>query len=168
MEAHSPKSAAAEGLLEHLEHRLFKKPLWAYLRGVHPLVILTSPIIYLCAIPFFALDLAVTVYQAICFPVYGIAKVQRRDYLVFDRGRLAYLNAIEKVGCVYCSYANGLLAYIVEIAARTEQHFCPIKHARRIIRPHSHYPDFVPYGDPRAYRNLVDHITSGAAASKSA
>jgi hypothetical protein len=53
METHSRPSAASEGLVEHLEHRLFKKPLWAYLRDVHPLVILTSPIIYLCAIPFF-------------------------------------------------------------------------------------------------------------------
>jgi hypothetical protein len=158
LEVHSPKPATAEGLLERLEHRLFKKPLWTYLCGVHPLVILTSPIIYLCVIPFLALDLAVTVYQAICFPVYGIAKVPRRDYLVFDRGRLAYLNAIEKVGCVYCSYANGLLAYIVEIAARSEQYFCPIKHSRPPLRPHSHYPAFIPYGDPRAYRKLVDHI----------
>jgi hypothetical protein len=105
MHAHSPHPAASEGLLDSVEHRLFKKPLWTYLRGVHPLVILTSPIIYLCAIPFFALDLPVTIYRAICFPVYGIAKVPRCDYLVFDRGRLAYLNAIEKV--VYCSYANG-------------------------------------------------------------
>lgn len=164
MDAHSPHPAASEGLLDHLEHHLFKKPLWAYLRGVHPLVILTSPLIYLCAIPFFALDLAVTVYQAICFPIYGIAKVPRRDYLVFDRGRLAYLNVIEKVGCVYCSYANGLLAYIVEIAASTEQHFCPIKHARPPLRPHSHYSTFVPYGDPRAYRKLVDHIAPAPAA----
>jgi hypothetical protein len=65
---------------------------------------------------------------------------------------LAYLNAIEKVGCVYCSYANGLLAYIAEIAARTEQHFCPIKHARSGARPHSRYSHFLPYGDARAYR----------------
>jgi hypothetical protein len=34
--------------------------------------------------------------------------------------RLAYLNTIEKVGCIYCSYANGLLGLITEIAARTE------------------------------------------------
>jgi len=89
----------------------------------------------LSSIPFLLLDLAVTTYQAICFPVYRISKLQRADYLVFDRGRLQYLNAIEKLGCVYCSYANGLLAYVVEIAARTEQHFCPIKHARALIRP---------------------------------
>jgi hypothetical protein len=92
-------------------------------------VILWLPLIYGCVVPFFFLDLAVAIHQLICFPIYGIPKVRRRDYLVFDRGRLTYLNAIEKIGCVYCSYASGLLAYITEIAARTEQHFCPIKHA---------------------------------------
>jgi len=166
MEAPTSEPEASDGLLERIEHHLFKKPLVIYLRGVHPLVLLTSPIIYLCVIPFLLLDLAVTIYQAICFPVYGIPKVPRRDFLVFDRGRLAYLNAIEKVGCVYCSYANGLLAYVVEIAARTEKHFCPIKHAQPPLRPHSQYGHFVPYGDPRAYRKRVDHITpaSGDAA----
>jgi hypothetical protein len=156
VDATSPPASQGPG--DQSEHHLFKKSLWPYLRNVHPLVILTSPVIYLCSIPFLLLDLAVTFYQAICFPVYGIAKVPRADYLVFDRGGLQYLNLIEKLGCVYCSYANGLLAYVVEIAARTEQHFCPIKHARALIRPHAHYADFVPYGDPQAYRKLVDHI----------
>jgi hypothetical protein len=74
---------------------------------------------------------------------------------------LAYLNTIEKVGCIYCSYANGLLALISEIAARTEQHFCPIKHAHRLARPHSRYPNFLPYGDAAAYRQQSDRV-SGA------
>jgi hypothetical protein len=38
-------------------------------------------------------DRAVTIYQSVCFPIYRIRKVRRRDYLIFDRGRLAYLNA---------------------------------------------------------------------------
>src|SRR5581483_12220572 len=97
------------------DHHLFRKALWPYLRGIHPLVILTSPVIYACSIPFLLLDFAVTIYQAVCFPVYGIPKVSRHDYLVFDRGSLRYLNHIEKIGCIYCSYANGLLAYVVEI-----------------------------------------------------
>lgn len=147
------------------QHHLYKKSLWPYLRDVHPLVILTAPVIYACAIPFFMLDLAVTLYQVICFPVYGIAKVRRADHLVFDRGRLRYLNAIEKLGCVYCSYATGLLSYVVEVAARTEKHFCPIKHARRLAQPHAHYAEFVPYGDPRAYRKLVDRIAPAAGGS---
>ena len=133
-------------------HRLFRTSAWKHLRNARILVLLSVPLIYACAIPFALLDLSVTIYQAICFPVFRVPKVRRRDYLIFDRGRLAYLNAIEKVGCVYCSYANGLLAYIAEIAARTEQHFCPIKHAQPLPQPHSRYGHFLPYGDARAYR----------------
>ena len=58
-------------------------------------------------VPFVLLDLFVTIYQAVCFPVYGIPKVERRTYLVFDRHHLAYLNALEKLNCAYCAYANG-------------------------------------------------------------
>ena len=168
MDVHALDPDVSHGADDSSQHHLFKKALWPYLRNVHPLVILTSPVIYLCSIPFLVLDLAVTIYQAICFPVYGIPKVRRADYLVFDRGRLRYLNHIEKLGCVYCSYANGLLAYVVEIAARTEKHFCPIKHARPVLRPHSQYANFVPYGDPRAYRKLVDHIAPAPPAGKTA
>jgi hypothetical protein len=142
-----------------LEHRLLKTPLWEYLRRTRPLVLLSVPLIYLCAIPFLLLDLFVALYQAICFPVYGIPKVRRSDYLIFDRGRLAYLNAIEKIGCVYCSYANGLLAFVAEIAARTEQHFCPIRHDRPLRQPHSRYPHFLPYGDALTYRRRVEDVS---------
>ncbi len=109
-------------------------------------------------LPFLLLDAAVAVYQLICFPIYGIPKVRRKDYLVFDRGRLAYLNTIEKVGCIYCSYANGLLGLVTEIAARSEQYFCPIKHAHALARPHSRYAKFLPYGDARAYRGQSDAV----------
>lgn len=114
--------------------------------------------IYFCVIPFILLDLFVVAYQGVCFPLNGIPKVRRRDYLIFDRGRLSYLNAIEKLGCVYCSYANGLLGYVREIAARTEQHFCPIKHDDEVRTPHSRYLHFLPYGDAAAYRNRVDKV----------
>jgi hypothetical protein len=134
------------------EHRRFKTSLWRHIRDTQFLVVLSVPLIYLCVVPFLLLDLSVAIYQFICFPIYGIPKVRRKDYLIFDRGRLGYLNAIEKVGCVYCSYANGLLAYIAEIAARTEQRFCPIKHTHPVVQPHSRYHRFLPYGDARAYR----------------
>jgi hypothetical protein len=97
------------------------------------------------------LDGSVALYQLVCFPIYGIPRLRRKDYLVFDRGRLAYLNIIEKVGCIYCSYANGLLALITEIAARSEQYFRPIKQAHRLLQTHSRYGRFLPYGDARAY-----------------
>jgi hypothetical protein len=94
-------------------------------------VVLTAPVIYAVIVPLVLLDLFVTIYQRVCFPVYGIPKVNRGDYLIFDRHHLAYLNALEKLNCAYCSYANGLIAYVREIAGRTEQYWCPIKHARR-------------------------------------
>lgn len=119
-------------------------------------MILSSPVIYGCILPFLLLDVAVALYQLVCFPIYGIPRVRRSDYLIFDRGRLAYLNTIEKAGCLYCSYANGLLALVSEVAGRTEQAFCPIRHGRTLVRAHSRYDKFLAYGDARAYRSQAD------------
>jgi hypothetical protein len=109
-------------------------------------------------VPLALLDLFLTLYQAACFPVYGIAKVRRADYLIFDRSQLAYLNAIEKLNCAYCSYANGLIGYLREIAGRTEQYWCPIKHARRVVAAHRHYAQFVDYGDAEAYQRALPDL----------
>lgn len=133
-------------------HRKMKTTALRYLVSAHPLSILTAPVIYSLIIVFVGLDLGVTIYQWICFPVYGIQKVRRSDYLIFDRARLAYLNIIEKINCAYCSYGNGVIAYAREIAARTELHWCPIKHARRVLAAHAHYNDFLAFGDAEAYR----------------
>jgi len=62
--------------------------------------------------------------------------------------------------CVYCGYANGLIAYVREIAARTEQYWCPIKHARPIPAPHARYRVFFEYGDARAYRQELSGCTA--------
>jgi hypothetical protein len=132
-------------------HRAMKMGLTRYVLGSRPLMVLTAPLIYSLILPFGLLDVFVTVYQAACFRVYGVPRVRRRDYFVFDRGYLAYLNAIEKLNCVYCSYANGLIAYVREVASRTEQYWCPIKHARRVISAHNHYATFLDYGDAEAY-----------------
>ena len=147
--------------MEDTNHHHFKKSSWKHIRTTRLLVIVSSPLIYACVIPFLLLDGVVALYQSVCFPIYGIPKVRRCDYLIFDRGRLRYLNTIERVGCIYCSYANGLLAMITEIAARTERHFCPIKHARRVMRAHSQYAAFLPYGDGRAYREKADAVEQG-------
>lgn len=143
-----------------MEHRRLKRSSWKHLRGTRLLVILSSPLIYACVIPFLLLDAAVAAYQFVCFPIYGIPKVRRQDYLIFDRGRLAYLNTIEKVGCIYCSYANGLLGLVTEIAGRTEQHFCPIKHAQRMVHAHSRYGKFLPYGDAQAYKEQSEAVAN--------
>ena len=137
-------------------HRELRTHLVRYVLNAHPLVLLTSPVIYALIVPLALLDLAVTIYQAVCFPVYGIPKVRRRDYLVFDRYALAYLNALEKLNCAYCSYANGLIAYVREIAGRTEQYWCPIKHARRAIGAHAEYANFEDFGDAEGYRRRLE------------
>jgi hypothetical protein len=134
------------------EHRLLRTPLWDYFLQSRLLVLVVSPLIYGCAIPFVLLDIFISVYQAVCFPVYGIPKVRRSDYLIFDRAKLQYLNACEKVNCFYCSYANGLTAYVAKIAGRTEQHWCPIEHARESAARHSRYRHFLPYGNAVKYQ----------------
>lgn len=152
-------------------HRAVKMGLTRYVLGSRPLMVVTAPLIYSLILPFALLDAFVTVYQAVCFRVYGVPLVRRRDYLVFDRGHLAYLNAIEKLNCIYCSYANGLIAYVREVASRTEQYWCPIKHARRVMAAHDHYATFLDYGDAEAYRRelstLRDDLRKTRVASRS-
>jgi len=140
------------------EHRRLKTSLVRYVLHSRILAVLTAPFIYAVIIPFVLLDLFVSVYQAVCFPVYGIPKARRRDYIAIDRNKLRYLNAVEGINCMYCSYGNGVLAYAVEIAGRTEQHWCPIKHARRVQNTHDRYSHFLPYGDAHAYRDEVDKV----------
>lgn len=116
------------------------------LMKTRPLVALSSPVIYSLIIPFALADLWVSLYQAICFPVYGIEQVRRAHYFSLDRAKLPYLNALEKLNCVYCSYVNGVIAYLREIAARTEQYWCPIKHAEARPDAHDRYGSFASYG----------------------
>ncbi len=117
--------------------------------------VVSAPFIYAMIIPFVLLDLFLAVYQAVCFPLYGIAKVQRGKYIALDRHRLGYLNAIEKLNCLYCGYANGVIAWAREIAARTEQYWCPVKHARKILDPHRRYARFADFGDAEAYPEVL-------------
>ncbi len=141
--------------------RAIKTRLSRYLLDAHPLSVLTAPVIYVMLVPIVMLDLAVQLYQAICFSAYRIPKVRRRDYLVFDRHHLAYLNAIEKLNCAYCSYANGVVAFVREVAARTEIYWCPIKHARRMLGPHPYYRGFADFGDAEGFRAKIEALKNG-------
>ncbi len=134
------------------QQRRFKTGLLTYLLHAEWRHLVSAPFVYAVIIPLLLLDLFVSLYQRVCFPLYRIARVRRRDYLVYDRGALAYLNLLEKLNCLYCSYANGLVAYVREVVARTEQYWCPIKHARRTLQPHERYHGFVDYGNAAAYR----------------
>lgn len=150
-------------------HRELRVRFLTFLSRARPMVILTAPFIYAVIIGFVVLDVLASLYQAVCFPVYGIRKVRRRDYIIFDRHQLAYLNALQKLNCLYCAYANGLLAYVSEIASRTEQFWCPIKHARRARSVHTRYTGFLEYGDGEGFadglvasrKKLRDELEAG-------
>jgi hypothetical protein len=133
-------------------HRRLKQRIPAYIREGSLLNLLTAPVIYSLLLPLIVLDVWITMYQWVCFPIYGVPRVSRREYFAIDRHKLAYLNGIEKVNCTFCSYANGLIAYVRDVAARTELYWCPIKHARTIRSPHQRYHFFFDYGDAAGYR----------------
>jgi len=103
------------------QHKLLATRISRYVKEAELLNILTIPFIWACLLPALLLDALVSLFQAVCFPV-------------------------------YCGYFNGLIAYTHEIAGRTEQYWCPIKHARRTSGFHSRYSRFLEYGDAQGYR----------------
>nr|WP_315259777.1 hypothetical protein [uncultured Limnohabitans sp.] len=140
------------------QQRRFKTGLFKYILSADLRTALTAPIIYAVFFPMVLLDLSVTIYQHICFRAYGIPRVKRSDYFVYDRAHLAYLNLLERINCAYCSYGNGLMAYAREIVARTEQYWCPIKHARKIMAAHPYYTGFVDFGDAESYKQELERL----------
>ncbi len=148
LEGHKVRFAAEVRRL----HKRYKTGVFRYLILARPLSLLTAPVIYSMILPIALFDVSITIYQHICFRAYGIPRVNRRDYIIIDRHQLSYLNIIEKFNCVYCGYSNGFVAYAQEIIARTEQYWCPIKHAQRIYAAHKHYDEFAEYGDAENYR----------------
>ncbi|MFD0914817.1 hypothetical protein ACFQ14_00185 [Pseudahrensia aquimaris] len=123
-----------------------------YIGPVRWQIVKTLPFIYSLIIPIVLLDLFVSLYHAVCFPAFGIAKIRRADFLVFDRHKLAYLNALEKLNCLYCAYANGVIAYAGEVASLTEKRWCPIKHDEPVKGRDDCYQEFPEYGDGQEYR----------------
>lgn len=127
-----------------------------YLSTFRLKVILTLPFIWSMIIPIFLVDIFATIYQSICFPIYEIPKVKRKDYVIMDRYRLFYLDRVERINCGYCEYFNGVIAYVREVAARTEQYWCPIKHSQALKEKHSRYDKFFNFGDFTKYREEVE------------
>lgn len=141
-------------------HRQLRTGLMRWLRESEVRNFVSAPFIYAMILPFAILDIGVSLYQLICFPLYRIRKVRRADYIVMDRFQLSYLNILERLNCVYCAYANGLLAYVREIAARTEQYWCPVKHARKVLGTHARYARFADFGDAENYQEELANLRS--------
>lgn len=147
-------------------HRALRKGFLPYLGDYGFLVVLTAPFIYSTFFALLILDISLTLYQWICFPVYGLDRVKRREFIVIDRHQLDYLNVLEKLNCVFCGYATGLLAYSMEIAGRTEAFWCPIKHAAMTRGLHARTEEFADYTDAATYR--IKQQKNGAKAKSAA
>ncbi len=139
-------------------HRAIRTGLLTFLRHSPLATLIVAPAVYGLILPLVLLDLSVYVFQLVCFTAWGMERVRRSDHVIVDRHRLAYLNGIEKLNCAYCGYANGVIAYAREAASRSEQYWCPIKHALRVRTPHQRYRRFVNYGDAEGFRARLDAL----------
>lgn len=150
-----------EGKKVHFEqsvmeyHRSFRRTIYRYFRDARFRNLVVSFGIYIMFFPVVVIDLLLFLFQSAVFPLLDLEKVPRSEFVVIDRHKLQYLNLFEKLGCVYCSYANGVAAYFSEVAGATESYYCPIKHARRIRKPHAYYHEFVPYGKAEEYHDRM-------------
>jgi hypothetical protein len=128
------------------------------------LLALTSPLIYGLIVPFVIADICGSLYQAVCFRVYRIPRVKRSDHIIYDRAKLAYLTPFQKLNCLYCEYANGVIAYVGEITARTEWYWCPIKHQSAPVHPHEHYDRFLGYQEEKDFRKKLKEVRTACRA----
>lgn len=134
----------------------FKIPLKKYLVPKSINHIISIPFIYGMIIPGIILDISLFIYQQTAFRLYRIPLVIRSEYIVFDRKHLSYLNFIQKINCLYCSYMNWLFSYAVEIWGRTEKYWCPIKAARRKKWWHDWEEFFADYWDPEGFKKAFN------------
>ncbi len=134
------------------------KNLLAWFRDIPLLHLLASPLVYAMVIPAMLFDIVLFVYQQVVFRIFKFKFIKRSDYITFDRQYLGYLNPIEKLNCMYCSYFNGLMQYAAAIAGRTELYFCPIKHAKKVAYEHDYYDEFFRYGDEDEYQKKLETL----------
>ena len=134
------------------------KNLLSWFREIPLLHLLSSPLIYAMIIPAVLFDIILFLYQQVIFRIYKFDFIKRSDYMLFDHQYLGYLNPIEKLNCLYCSYFNGLMLYASAIAGRSELYFCPIKHAKKVVSQHKYYDAFLPYGDEEDYQKKLKEL----------
>lgn len=139
-------------------HKKLKMSWFYWFITVSPKHLISGPFIYGLIIPLVIFDIGLSVYQSVCFRLYGISLVKRSRHIIFDHQHLAYLNIFEKINCLYCSYASGIISYGREIASRTEQYWCPIKHAHKLVDVHHRYGNFLDYGNAENYQKNMEEI----------
>lgn len=112
-------------------------------------ILLAGLVIYAMVVPLLILDVCASVYQAVVFALLKIEKVSRSNYIAFDRS-VPHIGLLDRLHCHYCGYANGLLAWAREIALRTEQYWCPLKHVARELEKSMNHPSYADPADPSA------------------
>lgn len=132
-------------------NRTFRIPAWKYAFPVNIRHFLSIPFIYPMIVPTVILDIFLNLYNWTAMPLYRIPLVRRSDYIVFDRQFLDYLNWIQKLNCIYCSYVNGVFAFAVELGGRTERYWCPIKAAHKRPPRNNWYCDYADFGSPEQW-----------------
>jgi len=132
--------------------------LWEWFSEIPLIQLLSAPVVYIMIVPAVVLDIMLFIYHYVVSRVFRIEFGKRSDYVVFDRQYLGYLNVVEKLNCLYCTYFNGLMQYASSIAARTELYFCPIKHAKKIAYKHEFYDTFLSYGDGDEYQKKLKKL----------
>ncbi len=139
---------------QKLENKKKKRSFWQTTKSTTFREYLSIPFIYSMMIPAVILDLFLFMYQQTAMRLYRIPLVKRSDYITLERKHLDYLNWVEKLNCIYCSYVNWLFAYAVEIAWRTEKYWCPIKHAKKMTSSHNWEKYFADYGDADWFKEV--------------
>ncbi|MFA7314354.1 MAG: hypothetical protein WC025_00275 [Candidatus Magasanikbacteria bacterium] len=154
---------AKTNVLTELKAQREKLKQWkiSSLKSIFPInlrYLISMPFIYGMFVPALFFHICMEIYHQIAFRFYSIPRVKARDYFIYDRQLLPYLNWLEKFNCVYCSYFNNLLRYATEIAGRTERYWCPIKYANRIRKTHSQYNKFVDYLDAQNFHDKWENL----------
>lgn len=139
-------------------NKFYKTSLFESIFSARVREILSMPFIYMMIVPAIILDIFLFVYQQTALRLYKVPLVKRSEYIIFERKHLDYLNLIQKVNCLYCSYVNGLFSYAVEIAGRTEKYWCPIKSASRKKWWHDWEEYFAEYGDPEKFKEVFTSL----------
>ena len=116
---------------------------------------LSAPFIYGTIFPFIILDISMEIYHQICFRLYKLPLVNRSEYIKIDRHKIKYFSYRDKINCAFCGYCNGLIAYVQEIAARSEKYWCGVKHQDdKNFKQPKHHQDFLEYNDKKSYDKL--------------
>jgi hypothetical protein len=90
------------------------------------------------------IDLSAILCNNTIFRIVGIPRTKRKDYIrPFSRFKLPEVSMWYKLGCVYCSYANGVAYYVQVTTMKIEFLYCPWKQKNKTkISHHRFFKDW--------------------------